>query len=404
MSNFRSFRSHVPWTVEEPPGHFLVREMLSRVSETWPSADSKGVLKIIDLARSMGLGLENCAEYEESDISSASGRSTSVPSPSNIPNSDPDRNERSVSPRDIRPETHRNSTYASNMHMFQFRKHRVDIDWHVFAQSLKPGLPLKLGEHNESFQLIDYGGSGIVYATEFRTPKGSDSLAIKVLRNKKADFDVRLPAELEIMKRLNHNHIVAFVGWLQREGQFAVLMYPVAICNLSEYLHHASDGNRSRIALDSRHSRTLMRAFGCLASALMYLHISCNVKHKDIKPENILVTRHESVILADFGISKQYDDNTITEGTTPFTDKYAPPEVVDRTKRDLSADIWSLGCVFLEMATVVLGETLESLSDAIYEANGRPNYRSSQPKVKAWIAQLKELSKGYGTQHPWSSF
>src|SRR6202040_2867361 len=114
-----------------------------------------------------------------------------------------------------------------------------------------------------------------------------------------------------------------------------------------------------------------LTAFGCLSSAVRYLHTSRKIKHKDIKPENILVDRYGSVLLADFGISKQYEDDTLTEGTTPFTDKYAPPEVVDQDKRGLSSDIFSLGCVFLEMATVTLGESLENLSCAVFDTRNR---------------------------------
>lgn len=278
--------------------------------------------------------------------------------------------------------------------MFEFRKDQGNFDWDHFAEHLRDTLPDKLVHQNGTFQLIDYGGSGRVYATAFWTVYGCDTLAIKVLKNKNVEIAIDPPAELQITSRIRHNHIVAYVGSFFRKGQFALLMYPVAICNLAEYLNNTSEKTHSGSEIDIHRSRILLKAFGCLTSALLYLHVTVKIKHKDIKPENILVTKHESVLLADFGISKQYQADTITEGMTPFTDKYAPPEVVSRNKRDLSSDIWSLGCVFLEMMTVVLGESLDNLSSVIFRSNDRPSYRDSQPEIAVWVSQLKRLAEG----------
>lgn len=275
--------------------------------------------------------------------------------------------------------------------MSEFRKHLDSLDWTFFEQQLQETLPGKLVHQIGVLELIDYGGAGVVYATAFEdtSSRTCDTVAIKLLRTKNADVAVTLPEELRIMSRLKHNHIVAYVGSFHRKGQFALLMYPVAIYNLAEYLSSAAEEDHLGLEINLPRSRVLLRAFGCLSSALMYLHVSLRVKHKDIKPENILVDQYGSVLLADFGISKQYEADTVTEGMTPFTDKYAPPEVVGRDKRNLSADIFSLGCVFLEMMTVVLGETMDNMIDAIFNTDNRPSYRLSQPKVTAWVNKLK---------------
>jgi serine/threonine protein kinase len=143
--------------------------------------------------------------------------------------------------------------------------------------------------------------------------------------------------------------------------------------------------------------KALLTALGCLSSALLYLHVSQNIKHKDIKPENILVDRHGSVLLADFGISKQYQGETVTWGPTAFTEKYAAPEVAAQGSRDLSADIFSLGCVFLEMVTVILSESLKSLHKEVFDRSdcdscSKQAYCHSLPKVKHWICHLKDIS------------
>ncbi len=82
----------------------------------------------------------------------------------------------------------------------------------------------------------------------------------------------------------------------------------------------------------------------------------------DIKPSNILVrytsglpTQQFKVYIADFGIARAYDDIEAaeTDGPTAFTRKYASPEVTEQRFRGLPADIFSLGCVFLEIYVVL---------------------------------------------------
>jgi serine/threonine protein kinase len=75
---------------------------------------------------------------------------------------------------------------------------------------------------------------------------------------------------------------------------FALLMSPVAEFNLQEY-YDAASASPDKI--------TLLRSFfGCLASALHYIH-SIKIRHRDIKPQNILV-RGDKVYLTDFGMSQ----------------------------------------------------------------------------------------------------
>ncbi|OCL12825.1 kinase-like protein, partial [Glonium stellatum] len=101
----------------------------------------------------------------------------------------------------------------------------------------------------------------------------------------------------------------------------------------------------------------LLRTYpACLCQALNYLHEVMKIKHKDIKPENILIDRHDSIIITDFGISTRHTDSTnpITYGPTGYTAKYGAPEVIDSQDevgvgRDYDVDTFSLGCVMLEM-------------------------------------------------------
>lgn len=107
-------------------------------------------------------------------------------------------------------------------------------------------------------------------------------------------------------------------------------MAPVADMNLETYL--------SSPKIDSKHRQIcLRRFFGCLATAVQYLH-SNKIRHKDIKPKNILVKGKEG-LLTDFGTSKNWSDDTkgTTSGTVPaWTKRYCAPEVWnDEVSQDL---------------------------------------------------------------------
>ncbi|KAF2877345.1 kinase-like domain-containing protein [Massariosphaeria phaeospora] len=166
--------------------------------------------------------------------------------------------------------------------------------------------------------------------------------------------------EVAHMSRLDHAHVVRVIGTYTMGSDLSILMYPVADYNLRSFLQQIYI---SETGFDYWRSivKSLPNFFGCLSSAVQHIH-SRMTKHMDIKPQNILVRRNTAVeqqhresafkvYIADFGISRTYEslDATETEGPTMFTRKYAAPEVVDQQRRGLPADVFSLGCVFLEI-------------------------------------------------------
>ena len=127
--------------------------------------------------------------------------------------------------------------------------------------------------------------------------------------------------ELQTLKSLSHRHLVQLVGSYTDSSCVGLIMTPVADMNLATYLKRELQSESRKICL--------RRFFGCLSTALSYLH-SKRVQHKDIKPENILV-KQQTVYLTDFGTSRSWDGETskTTQGTVlAFTPRYCAPEVV----------------------------------------------------------------------------
>ncbi|KAF1999593.1 kinase-like protein, partial [Amniculicola lignicola CBS 123094] len=188
--------------------------------------------------------------------------------------------------------------------------------------------------------------SGNCYARKtFRADKTSLFKAQEMLR-----------LEVQIIRELaSHPHVIRVHATYISGRTLAIILQPVADGgNLTQFLADYRDlGEGHPDKLLNR--QTLIRTFGCLAHSLEYLHSDSYphkpvIRHKDIKPTNILI--HEgSPIFTDFGISRRCIDNQTTTSGRPevFTLRYCAPEVADYDDRNRKADVFSLGCVFLEI-------------------------------------------------------
>jgi hypothetical protein len=142
--------------------------------------------------------------------------------------------------------------------------------------------------------------------------------------------------ELEIMKKARHRHIVELVGSYTDMYYIGIIFSPIADMDMAGYLTKLEEDG-----LEDNSKRGLIRSFfGCLLSGLGYLH-SINIRHKDIKPENILI-KAETVYFTDFNISYDWSEATgsKTEDTRPLmTKKYASPEMFKEEPRSSSSGI-----------------------------------------------------------------
>lgn len=140
--------------------------------------------------------------------------------------------------------------------------------------------------------------------------------------DKAALFDFE--RELEILKRLSHRHLVKFVGSYTDPKYVGLIMLPVADSNLTQFLETAP--------LPTIRQTCLRHFYGCLSSALLYLHEN-KIRHKDIKPGNILV-HGDNVLLTDFGTSLDWTDKgqstTATTSPSAISLPYCSPEAVER--------------------------------------------------------------------------
>ncbi|KAI9867430.1 MAG: hypothetical protein M1813_008988 [Trichoglossum hirsutum] len=206
--------------------------------------------------------------------------------------------------------------------------------------------------------------------------------------------------EVEHLQKLRHAHIIQLIGSYVQGKTFAILLYPVADCNLSTFMEDITQAltARSMNVRDYLAILSLERFFRCLLHALRFIHDN-TIKHMDIKPANILVKEHQrydygyQVYIADFGISRSFSqfDHSQTDSDTAKSPIYCAPEVHQGAKRGRSADIFSTGCVFLDMYTVLCRRGVDEFSDYRRQDGEDASFHSNLPRVSEWAAMCREL-------------
>ncbi|KAL0578727.1 mitogen-activated protein kinase kinase kinase [Marasmius crinis-equi] len=198
-------------------------------------------------------------------------------------------------------------------------------------------------------ELIGQGSYGRVYLALNATT--GEIIAVKQVevtkthsdRRRQTDVAQALRLEKNTLKHLDHTHIVRFLGYEENSKCLSIFM---------EYV----SGGTIRSCL-TRHGafehETTKHFMTQILEGLSYLH-GRGVIHRDLKGDNILVETSGVCKISDFGISKQGDDidgRAFTEmrGTV----NWMAPEVLERREGgyDSKVDIWSIGCVLLEMWT-----------------------------------------------------
>lgn len=158
-------------------------------------------------------------------------------------------------------------------------------------------------------------------------------------------FRASLEHEISILKDLKHPRIVSYLGHDYIEGLLYIYLEYMPGGSLSQVLGQFGPLEESTMAMYMRE----------LVEGLEYLHTrDPPVLHRDIKGANVLVGLDCKVKLADFGCSKRHAELagcSMKEQSMKGSIPWMAPEVVMQTGYGRSADIWSLGCVGIEMAT-----------------------------------------------------
>uniref|UniRef100_A0A2P2IQ68 non-specific serine/threonine protein kinase n=1 Tax=Rhizophora mucronata TaxID=61149 RepID=A0A2P2IQ68_RHIMU len=194
-----------------------------------------------------------------------------------------------------------------------------------------------------SQNLLGEGGFGSVYYGCL--PDGRE-VAVKQLNTGGGQGEREFKAEVEIISRIHHRHLVSLVGYCITENRRLLIYDYVPNNTLHFHLH-----GEGRPVLDWP---TRVKIAAGAARGIAYLHEDCHPRiiHRDIKSANILLDNNFEAKVSDFGLAKLALD-AYTHITTRVmgTFGYVAPEYASSGKLTEKSDVFSYGVVLLELIT-----------------------------------------------------
>ncbi|WNG93681.1 protein kinase domain-containing protein [Mycobacterium sp. ITM-2016-00318] len=225
----------------------------------------------------------------------------------------------------------------------------------------------------ELIALLGQGGMGEVY--EARDTEKKRTVALKILRDQYAEdenFRARFLRESHAAAILQEPHVIPIHDWGDFQGNLYIDMRLVNGQTLYDLV--------KRGPLDPQRGVNLIEQ---TASALDAAH-AAGLIHRDVKPQNIIVTPADFAYLVDFGIVETQGDARLTmDGTQIGSLAYMPPERFGDMPTTPAADIYSLACVLYEALT---GDT--PFSAQSYEHLITSHLTAPPPRAAAVNAQV----------------
>ena len=185
------------------------------------------------------------------------------------------------------------------------------------------------------------GRGGFSYVFKAKDRKTGETVALKFLASRDAGQNLveRMRRELRLARDLRHPNIVRVFELHEVQDFYCLAM---------EFV----EGNTLKNLIVSTHPIPVEKAQDLLlqlASAIAAVH-AAGVVHRDLKPQNVIVTDPGEIKLLDFGLAKTQESRGLTvTGTILGTPDYMAPEQVEGRKADSRSDVYALGVIAYEL-------------------------------------------------------
>jgi len=247
---------------------------------------------------------------------------------------------------------------------------------------------IEIGSYRIKSQ-IGVGGMGAVYEAERKTGDFIHTVAIKVIKPGVLSEPIikRFERERQTLADFSHPNIARlFDGGTTEDGEPYIIMEKIDGLSITEFVETNQAGKSERL-----------RLFVQSCNAISYAHQNLIV-HRDITPNNVLVTRDGDVKLIDFGIAKTLDEALVLESSQnalpslSFTPGFAAPERSKGAAANTLSDIYSLG----KLLQSLLGDK-HTTSDlkAIVEKSTQQDPQNRYASVDTLIGDIQKYITGF---------
>ncbi|KAI9573496.1 hypothetical protein HD554DRAFT_2013230 [Boletus coccyginus] len=148
----------------------------------------------------------------------------------------------------------------------------------------------------------------------------------------------QIMSEIDLLKNLNHPNIVKYKGFVKTREYLYIIL---------EFCENGSLHNICKRF--GKFPENLVAVYICqVLDGLVYLHDQ-GVIHRDIKGANILTNKDGCVKLADFGVASSTTTGAVSDDAVVGSPYWMAPEVIEQSGATTASDIWSVGCVVIEL-------------------------------------------------------
>ncbi|CAL8374165.1 serine/threonine-protein kinase Nek8 [Gadus morhua] len=198
-------------------------------------------------------------------------------------------------------------------------------------------------EKYEKIKVVGRGAFGIVHLCRRRGDGAA--VILKEIPVEQMTRDERLSAqnECQVLKLLNHPNIIEYYENFLEDKALMIAMEYAPGGTLADYIQ-----KRCNSLLDED---TILHFFVQILLAMYHVHNKL-ILHRDLKTQNILLDKHQMIVkIGDFGISKILVSKSKAY-TVVGTPCYISPELCEGKPYNQKSDIWALGCVLYELASL----------------------------------------------------
>lgn len=208
---------------------------------------------------------------------------------------------------------------------------------------------IRIGNYYHKYEQIGKGAYSTVY-------KAYHNDLSKIFAVKEINISIhkknieRFREEIFLMNKFDHQNILKLYETIEDDNYIYLILEYCENGDLKNFLN--------KRPMKEKNVRRFMKQ---IVSGLQYLN-NKNVYHRDLKPQNILLTKDYTIKISDFGLAKTCESDTLLD-TICGSPMYMAPEIMKYKKYDTKADLWSLGVIFYQMLTGKTPYTARSHSE-----------------------------------------